>query len=108
MRKVAEVDLPERLAALALRHGFEVQAVSVRSQRSRWGSCSATGRISLNWRLIQFPDSVVEYVLLHELAHLRHMNHSRQFWSEVARLCPDYRTARQWLRRFRHHSTSDE
>jgi hypothetical protein len=98
LRRLAAIDLPERLARLAMQHGFEVKAVSIRNQRSRWGSCSPSGRISLNWRLVQFPPAVADYVLIHELVHLRHMNHSRRFWSEVARLCPGYQAARAWLR----------
>jgi predicted metal-dependent hydrolase len=98
LRRCATIDLPERLARLALQHGFDVKALSIRNQRSRWGSCSASGRISLNWRLIQFPTHVVDYVLIHELVHLRHMNHSRRFWTEVARLCPGFQASRTWLR----------
>ena len=98
LRKYATVELPERLARLARLHGFDVEAVSIRNQRSRWGSCSPSGRISLNWRLVQFPAAVTDYVLLHELVHLRHMNHSRRFWTEVGRLCPEYLSARAWLR----------
>jgi predicted metal-dependent hydrolase len=71
----------------------------VRNQRSRWGSCSRRGTISLNWRLIQTPVSVRDYVILHELAHLKEMNHSKRFWREVARLCPDYKEAENWLKR---------
>ena len=98
LRACARAELPERLAALAVRHGFDVRAVSIRNQRSRWGSCSPSGRISLNWRLIQFPSAVVDYVLIHELVHLRHLNHSKRFWAEVERLCPEFRAARAWLR----------
>jgi hypothetical protein len=70
----------------------------VRNQRTRWGSCSRRGNISLNWRLIQTPPFVRDYICLHELAHLRQMNHSERFWSEVARLCPDYLHAEKWLK----------
>jgi len=103
LREAATVELPARLRALAAQHGFDIGAVTVRGQRSRWGSCSPSGRISLNWRLIQFPAAIVDYVLIHELVHLRHMNHSRRFWNEVEALCPGYRVARQWLRRTREH-----
>jgi len=98
LRRVATIELPERLARLAAEHGFEVAAVTIRSQRSRWGSCSRAGRVSLNWRLIQFPARVVDYVLIHELVHLRHMNHSARFWREMAGLCPAYQESRLWLR----------
>ncbi len=79
-------------------HGLAVRRVTIRDQKSRWGSCSSKGTISLNWRLIQTPASVSEYVILHELAHLRHMNHSTRFWQEVEKLCPDYRRAQLWLK----------
>jgi hypothetical protein len=70
----------------------------VRSQKSRWGSCSRRGTISLNWRLIQTPAFVSDYICLHELMHLRQMNHSPRFWREMERVCPDYRMAERWLK----------
>jgi predicted metal-dependent hydrolase len=97
-RKRAASELPSRLHELARLHGFPVPAVSVRNQRTRWGSCAPSGRISLNWRLIQVPPAVRDYVLLHELTHLRHLNHSARFWRELARLCPGHAEARKWLR----------
>jgi predicted metal-dependent hydrolase len=101
LRRLAARELPVRLEALAAQHGFVVRRVTVRSQRTRWGSCSRRGTISLNWRLIQTPESVRDYIILHELAHLRQMNHSSRFWQEVERLCPDYRTAERWLKQQR-------
>lgn len=98
MRACAVRELPVRLLALAARHGLAVARVTVRSQRSRWGSCSRDGNIALNWRLLQMPVDVCEYVLLHELMHLRQPNHSARFWAEVEAVCPDYATARAWLR----------
>jgi predicted metal-dependent hydrolase len=98
LRRLAGRELATRLRELARAHGFTVKAVSVRNQRTRWGSCSPSGRISLNWRLIQVPPAVLDYVLLHELAHLRHLNHSTRFWRELARLCPGHADARRWLR----------
>jgi hypothetical protein len=98
LRALAARELPSRLLELARVHGFTVAAVSVRNQRTRWGSCSPSGRISLNWRLIQAPPAVCDYVLLHELTHLRHPNHSARFWRELARLCPHHAEARKWLR----------
>ena len=98
LRQQAARDLPARLRALAAEHGYTVGSVTVRAQRTRWGSCSPTGRISLNWRLIQLPPSVSDYILLHELAHLTHLNHSARFWREVERICPWHREARAWLR----------
>jgi predicted metal-dependent hydrolase len=90
--------LPPRLLTLAARFDLDVTHVSVRNQRARWGSCASGGRISLNWRLIQTSDEVRDYVLIHELMHLRQPNHSARFWALVARACPDYETSRRWLR----------
>ena len=98
MRACSARELPPRLLALAARHGLAVTRVTVRSQRSRWGSCSRDGNIALNWRLLQMPPAVCDYVLLHELMHLRQPNHSARFWAEVEAVCPDYASARAWLR----------
>jgi len=98
LRQLAARELPARVFELASAHQFPVRRVSVRNQRSRWGSCSRRGTISLNWRLVQTPPSVRDYLVLHELAHLKEMNHSRRFWGEVARLCPDFREAERWLK----------
>jgi predicted metal-dependent hydrolase len=97
-RQKAERELPARLMALAHVHGIEVTRVSIRDQRSRWGSCSAHGTITLNWRLILVPEFVCEYVLLHELMHRRELNHSRRFWRLVAACCPRHLDARRWLK----------
>jgi predicted metal-dependent hydrolase len=75
-----------------------VEHVSVRNQRWRWGSCSRQGRICLNWRLVRMPESVRDYVMIHELMHLRRMDHSPRFWKLVEDACPDFRSARAWLR----------
>ncbi len=98
LRKLAARELPVRVMELAALHGINVSRISVRNQKSRWGSCSRRGTISLNWRLIQTPGLVRDYVILHELAHRRHMNHSEKFWREVERLFPDYLRARQWVK----------
>lgn len=98
LRKLAAQELPARVMGLAALHEVQILRVTVRNQRSRWGSCSRSGTISLNWRLIQTPALVRDYVVLHELAHRRHMNHSDRFWQEVKRLCPDYLAAERWLK----------
>jgi predicted metal-dependent hydrolase len=97
-RRRSKRELPARLLELAALHGLTVTRISVRNQRWRWGSCSRNGHICLNWRLIQMPDSVRDYVMIHELMHLRRMDHSKKFWKLVAQACPDYETARRWLR----------
>jgi len=102
LRRRAGRELPEHLLRLAAHHGLQVSRISVRNQRSRWGSCSPSGHICLNWRLILMPDSVRDYVLVHELMHLRRLDHSRRFWRLVSDACPEYATARKWLRENRH------
>ncbi len=99
LRKRAACELPPRVLELAALHAVAIRRVSVRNQRSRWGSCSRTGTISLNWRLIQTPDSVRDYIILHELMHVRQMNHSARFWREVAAVCPAFEEAELWIKR---------
>lgn len=98
LREVARRELPPRVLELASKYGLRVSRVSVRNQRWRWGSCSRRGHICLNWRLVQMPASVCDYVIVHELMHLKRMDHSPAFWKLVARACPAYEAARAWLR----------
>jgi len=98
LRARAKKELPPELLRLAAVHGLTVSRVSVRNQRWRWGSCSPNGHICLNWRLVLMPDPVREYVLVHELMHLRRLDHSRAFWKLVAAACPAFEEARKWLR----------
>ena len=95
----ARIELPARAWELAAVTGVEVKHVTVRNQRSRWGSCSANGTISLNWRLVQTPDFVRDYIIYHELMHLREMNHSAKFWARVEEVCPGWREAERWIKR---------
>jgi predicted metal-dependent hydrolase len=99
LRALATSELPPRCEELAAVHGLRVARVAVRNQRSRWGACSARRVITLNWRLIQMPASVSDYIILHELMHLRQANHSSRFWREVEQVCPAWRDAERWLRR---------
>ena len=96
---LAAKELPPKVFEFAAAHDLTVRRVAVRNQRSRWGSCSRRGTISLNWRLIQAPAFVRDYIILHELMHLRQMNHSLKFWREVERVYPDYRNAENWLKK---------
>jgi len=98
LRARASVDLPARLLELAARHGLTVSRVSVRNQRTRWGSCGREGHITLNWRLTLMPAWVRDYVMIHELMHLRRLDHSSHYWRLVAQAYPDYEDARKWLR----------
>jgi len=97
-RARAKRELPPRLLALAAEQGLEVARVSVRDQRWRWGSCSRSRHICLNWRLVAMPAWVRDYVLVHELMHLKRMDHSPAFWALVQRACPESQAARAWLR----------
>jgi len=101
LRTLAARELPSRVFQLAQHHDLTVQRVTVRNQKSRWGSCSRRGTISLNWRLVQSPPFVSDYIILHELMHLRQMNHSPKFWHEVETVCPGFRVAERWLKTHR-------
>ena len=98
LRQAARVELIPRLHELASQHGLNAGAVTIRNQRSRWGSCARNGNIALNFRLVQMPPEIRDYVLIHELMHLRQQNHSRRFWRLVAAACPAFRDAERWLR----------
>ena len=98
LRRMAERELRARTLELARHYGIAIRSVSVRGQRTRWGSCSVRGTISLNWRLIQTPPFVVDYLIVHELMHRREMNHSARYWKHVAQAFPEYRVAEKWLK----------
>jgi predicted metal-dependent hydrolase len=98
-RRLAHRELKPWLERLARQHGLTVKKVIIRNQRSLWGSCAPSGTISLNWRLLQMPHDVAEYVILHELMHLREANHSTRYWAHVASVCPAFEQHRRWLRR---------
>ena len=97
-RHAAHEYLPERARSLALAAGLPPPRVVVSSALARWGSCNSRREIRLAWRLMKAPAPLVDYVICHELAHLRHMNHSSAFWAEVARQCPGYKALRDELR----------
>lgn len=98
LRARAAVELPSRLRELAARHRLDVSRVSIRDQRSRWGSCGRDGHICLNWRLVLMPPWVRDYVMIHELMHVTRLDHSPAYWALVAEACPEYEQARRWLR----------
>lgn len=98
LKEIATDELPAQLTRLARELGVRFARVTIRGQRTRWGSCSTRKTVSLNWRLIHTPPFVQEYILIHELMHLREMNHSSRFWQHVQRACPGYRDAEKWLR----------
>lgn len=82
---------------LVTRLGLRYRRITIRGQRTRWGSCSHSGSLSFNWRLMMAPEAVVNYVVVHEVAHLREMNHTSRFWGLVSEECPRWREHRQWL-----------
>lgn len=99
LRQLGVKELPPRVHSLALQHGTIPRKVVVRDQRTRWGSCSARQTLSLNWRLVQVPPATRDYIILHELMHLRELNHSPRFWRLVRQSCPDHATHEAWLRK---------
>ena len=90
--------LPERVQCFAEQMGVTFGRITIRSQRTRWGSCSAKGNLSFNCLLMLCPEAVQDYVVIHELCHRKEMNHSAAFWAEVEKFCPDYRVHRKWLK----------
>ncbi|QQG50249.1 MAG: M48 family metallopeptidase [Candidatus Berkelbacteria bacterium] len=101
-RREAEKRFRERVPLLADLVGRDVVKVTIRDQRTRWGSCSSRNTLSLNWRLIMAPDSVSDYVIYHELSHLTHMNHSERFWALVESYDKNYKASERWLKK--HHN----
>lgn len=93
----ARVEIPRHVRRVADEIGIAAGAVAVRDQRTKWGSCSGSGSLSFNWRLLLAPPDVLDYVVVHELCHLRELNHSPRFWRHVAAARPDYESARAWL-----------
>lgn len=89
---------PKRVAYFHQFTGGTYNRITIRDQKTRWGSCSARGTLSFNWRLMLAPPAILDYVVVHELCHLTHMDHSPAFWQAVEEVCPDYRTARKWLK----------
>lgn len=91
--------LADRVEHWAGETGVRCRRISVKDQRTLWGSCSPNGNLYFNWRLIMAPAGVLDYVVIHELCHLREMNHSKRFWRFVSRWCPDHKVHRRWLRK---------
>lgn len=91
-------EIPPRVLALAKLIGVSYGRITIRNQTSRWGSCSEKGNLNFNCLLMLCPDEVREYVIIHELCHRKHMDHSKEFWAEVERYCPDYKSRRNWLK----------
>lgn len=99
LKKEARSDLERLVAFHAKAVGKPVRSISMKDTRSRWGSCSHEGNLSFSWRIVMAPESVINYLAAHEVAHLREMNHGPKFWALCERLCPDTETAKNWLKR---------
>ena len=97
-REQAKRKIEPMVAELSRLMGLRYNRVALKSQRTLWGSCSRKRNLNFNWRLIMTPEQVIEYVVIHELAHLKQMNHSPRFWQIVERHCPNWREHRKWLR----------
>lgn len=97
-KEEARIYLEKRTTELAEKYGFTFNSIKISSALKRWGSCSAKGNLNFTWRLILAPESIVDYVICHELAHLKHHNHSQRFWNEVSSMYPRWKEARKWLR----------
>jgi predicted metal-dependent hydrolase len=96
-RAQAAIILEHKAREFAAAFGVKYGRFSIRGQRTRWASCSHRGTLSFNWRLIMAPEPVVDYVVIHEVAHLKEMNHTRRFWGLVAERCPSWRQHKKWL-----------
>lgn len=92
--------IPERVAYFASRIGVTYNRITIRNQKTRWGSCSSKGNLNFNWQLVLLPREILDYVVVHELAHRKEMNHSAAFWAEVERELPDYRERRRMLKEY--------
>ncbi len=101
LRKFSKNYLEKRIREICLSHGFSFNRLYVRAPGKRWGSCSAKKNISLNWRLLEAPKEVIDYVIFHELLHTRIMNHDQRFWAHLRAICPDASKSRDWLEKNR-------
>ncbi|MCQ2507972.1 MAG: M48 family metallopeptidase [Dorea sp.] len=90
--------VPERVAYFAPKVGVTYKNITIRNQKTRWGSCSSQGNLNFNCLLMEAPPEVLDYVVVHELCHRKEMNHSPRFWAEVARVLPDYKKQVEWLK----------
>lgn len=97
-RRQAAAIFAERTAYFARIMGVEYGQITIREQKTRWGSCGSNHNLNFNWKLVLAPREVLDYVVIHELCHLKEMNHSPQFWAEVEKIQPDYRFRRKWLK----------
>jgi predicted metal-dependent hydrolase len=98
-RRAARAEIARRLDRACAAAGTSYSRLTIRGQRTRWASCSRSGAMSFNWRLLLGPEAVLDYVVWHEVCHLEVMDHSPRFWALLGKRCPDYRDQARWLRR---------
>lgn len=98
LKKYAKQLIFKRVKELSLNHSFKYNKISIRDQKSRWGSCSSNQNLNFNWRLILAPSEILDYVIIHELAHTKEMNHSKDFWNIVKEIIPEYKKQVAWLK----------
>ena len=101
LRQRAKEKLRERVEYYASEMGVTYNRIFIKEQKTRWGSCSSSGNLNFNWKLILIDEELLDYVVVHELAHRKQMNHSQQFWQEVEKILPDYKERRRRLKEFR-------
>jgi predicted metal-dependent hydrolase len=98
LKQQAKIYLINRTNELSDKYHFQINKVSIRGQKTRWGSCSGNRNLSFNFKLMQFKKEIIDYVILHELCHLKEMNHSKKFWANVEKYCHDYKLLRKELK----------
>ncbi|MBO5372257.1 MAG: M48 family metallopeptidase [Lachnospiraceae bacterium] len=98
LREYARVRLGEKVLQYAKQMQVNVNRIAIKEQKTRWGSCSSKGNLNFNWKLVLMPERIQDYVVVHELAHRKEMNHSPAFWAIVEEIQPDYKERRAWLR----------
>lgn len=97
-KKKAKEYIPSRVKQIALENNFNYNTIKITSAKTRWGSCTSKKNLNFSYRLILVPKKVIDYVIVHELCHLREMNHSKKFWDEVWKIMPDYKKYDRWLK----------
>jgi len=97
-KRHAQIKLQEKAYRYTKVVGVDAGRIGIKTFKSRWGSCSAKGRIDFNWKIVMAPNRIVDYVVVHELCHLKQHDHSPKFWKEVERVIPDYAECKEWLK----------